>query len=129
MPAAVTGPLERVRRALRGEYDALRDAAAAIDPTLRKWIEGVRNSALAESESAEKKVASHLKKKSEVELEQLRKAASNLFPESSPQERLLNVLPYIARYGSGLLPDVARAMQVQLIPDGVAAWTGVRCDG
>jgi bacillithiol biosynthesis cysteine-adding enzyme BshC len=129
MPAAVTGPLERVRRALRGEYDALRDAAAAIDPTLRKWIEGVRNAALAESESAEKKVASHLKKKSEVELEQLRKAASNLFPESSPQERLLNVLPYIARYGSGLLPDVARAMQVQLIPDGVAAWTGVRCDG
>jgi bacillithiol biosynthesis cysteine-adding enzyme BshC len=129
MPVAVTGPLARLRETIRSEYDALRDAAADIDPTLRKWIEGVRNGTLGEVDGAEKKVASHLKRKSDVVLEQLRKAAVNLFPENAPQERVLNVLPYLARYGPDLLGDVARAMQVEMVPDGAPGWTGVRCDG
>jgi bacillithiol synthase len=129
MPPAVTEPLERLRAALRTEYDALRDAAGAIDPTLQKWIDGVRNAGLGETENVERKVASHLKKRSEVALDQLRKAAVNLFPENVPQERILNVLPYLARYGPAVLHDVARAMQVRLVPDGVAGWTGVHCDG
>jgi bacillithiol synthase len=129
MPAAVTEPLNRLRQAIRTEYELVREAAAAIDPTLRKWIDGVRNAGLGEAESVEKKVTSHLKKRSEVELEQLRKASINLFPENVPQERILNVLPFLARYGNGVLHDVARAMQVRLVPDGAAGWTGVRCDG
>lgn len=129
MPESVTGPVARLRAALREEYDALRDAAAEIDPTLRKWVEGVRNGALGEVEAAEKKVASHLKRKSDVALDQLRKAAVNLYPENAPQERVLNVLPFLARYGPDLLGDVARAMQLQMVPDGAPGWTGVRCDG
>jgi bacillithiol biosynthesis cysteine-adding enzyme BshC len=129
MPDAVTVPLGRLRAAIRAEYDALRDAAGEIDPTLRKWVEGVRNGALSEADDAERKVASHLKRSSDVVLEQLRKAAVNLFPENAPQERTLNVLPYLARYGPDLLGTVARAMQVQMVPDGAPGWTGVRCDG
>jgi len=128
MPDAVTAPLARLRSAIRMEYDHARDAAAAIDPTLRKWMEGVRNSSLATVDDAEKKVASHLKKRSEVELEQLRKAAVNLYPENAPQERVLNGIPYLARYGGGVMRDLARAMQQEL-DGGTPEWTGVRCDG
>jgi hypothetical protein len=38
----------------------------------------------------------------------------NLHPDGAPQERVLNVLPYLARYGPGLLRDAARAMEAKL---------------
>ncbi|MGH7506328.1 MAG: bacillithiol biosynthesis cysteine-adding enzyme BshC, partial [Longimicrobiales bacterium] len=128
MPDAVTAPLARLRAAIREEYGSVRDAGGAIDPTLRKWVDGVRNSALGEVDNVEKKVASHLRKRNEVELEQLRKAAVNLYPDNAPQERVLNVLPYIAKYGSGVLRELARAMPCYL-NGGAPGWTGVRCDG
>jgi bacillithiol biosynthesis cysteine-adding enzyme BshC len=126
MPAEVVRSLEVLRVALAEGYERLASAAELVDPTLRGWLEGLRNQGLSHTESAEKKIRSHLRKKSEIELEQLRKAAMNLFPDSAPQERMLNALPYLARYGSGLLDELLAAMTFDFGPP-AEAWTGVRC--
>lgn len=124
---------EEVRRALRllredtsGDYDALAQAAQAVDPTLKGWLEGLRNNALGQAEAAEKKIASHLKKKNEIVLAQLQKAATNLYPDTVPQERMLNALPFLAKYGTELLLELLDAMEPE-IGSPASAWTGVRC--
>jgi uncharacterized protein YllA (UPF0747 family) len=126
MPGDVTTALAQLRDELRGGYDRLANAAQAIDPTLRGWLDGMRNAGLGQVETAEKKIASHLKKKSEVELEQLRKAAANLYPDGSPQERVLNALPFLARYGTELLVELLAALEPG-IGRSFEGWTGVQC--
>jgi bacillithiol biosynthesis cysteine-adding enzyme BshC len=126
MPDEVIRSLDALRASVRAGYDLLGAAAAEVDPTLLGWLEGLRNQALAQTESAEKKIASHLKKKNEVELEQLRKAAANLYPDGSPQERVLNALPYLARYGMELLHQVLNALPLE-VARAAPEWTGVRC--
>jgi bacillithiol synthase len=126
LPDAVVGPTDRLRATIEREYEVLIEGAAAIDPTLRGWITGNRNAILSQLEAAQKKVTSHLKKRSDVELDQLGKAAVSLYPDGSPQERTLNVLPLLARYGPGLLLDLAGVMsyEIDVTADG---WNGVDC--
>jgi uncharacterized protein YllA (UPF0747 family) len=126
MPANVNAALEALRSSIRAGYDDLAAAGAEVDPTLRRWVQGKRNSALIQVEKAGKKVASHLRKKNAIALSQLRRAAANIQPDGTPQERVFGVLPYLARYGAGILPDLAEAMDVS-IDRKMPAWTGVRC--
>lgn len=126
LPDAITEPLRHLREAIESNFEMLAAGAASIDPTLRKWVTGNRNSALGQTNAMEKKITSHLKKRSEIEIEQLGKAAVNLHPDGSPQERMLNALPLLARYGPGLLRDIASAITLNL--DRTATqWTGVKC--
>jgi bacillithiol biosynthesis cysteine-adding enzyme BshC len=128
LPESVTGPLERLKPFLDSNYQELVEGAASIDPTLRGWLAGNRSNVLNQLEAAEKKITSHLKKRSEVELEQLAKAAVNLYPEGTHQERVLSLLPLIARYGPGLLADLASIMEPEF--DGsFDGWNGVECTG
>ena len=114
LPEAVTGPIETAGRAIEREYDALASAAERIDPTLRDWILGRRNRALIDVVKTERKITAHLKKRRADEIRQIRRVSMNLHPDGAPQERVLNVLPYLARYGPGLLRDAARAMEAKL---------------
>jgi len=113
MPDPVVASLDALRTSIRKRWDRLADSAQPVDPTLRGWIEAQRNQALSQVESAEKKIASHLKKRSEITTQQLGKAAVNLYPGGSPQERTLNVLPYLARYGPRLLHAISAALPIE----------------
>ena len=57
---------------------------------------------------------------------EIEKAAANLVPDGKPQERVLNVHQYLARYGDELIPGILERMEVALDGDG-SGWTGVRC--
>lgn len=126
LPVTVTERIERLRDSVERDYDGLAEAAAAIDPTLRLWVLGKRNRALGDIAKTEHKITSHLKKRRGDEIRQLARLSANLRPGGAPQERVLNVLPYLARYGPALLRDIAGAMDVTLdgrFPD----WHGVQC--
>jgi len=127
LPPEITGAAEVIRKTLRTGYDQMSRAAVEIDPTLEGWLSKQRNAALNSVEDAERKVAAHLRKRKETELAQLERAAAALSPEGVPQERVLNVLPFLARYGPDLLRDVKAALQVELGPV-APGWDGVQCD-
>ena len=57
---------------------------------------------------------------------ELRKAAANLYPDGAPQERVLNALPFLARYGTELLVELLAALEPG-IGRPVEGWTGVSC--
>jgi bacillithiol synthase len=62
----------------------------------------------------EKKILQHMKLKQETELEQIEKAAVNLSPQGKPQERVLNVHQYLARYGPELIGRVLAEVATSL---------------
>jgi bacillithiol biosynthesis cysteine-adding enzyme BshC len=126
LPEGVRTALLQLRRGITSGYEALVDASAGIDATLRGPLEGARNASHKQVEDAERKILSHLKKQQAISTEQLQKASSNLFPDGQRQERVFGIVNYLARYGSAMLSAIALALDLQIDRD-VPGWDGVRC--
>jgi bacillithiol biosynthesis cysteine-adding enzyme BshC len=103
LPRAAVAALEALRETLEREYEALREAAEAIDPTLRKPVESTRNAALAGARDIEKRLVSHLKQRNDTLVQQVARARMALYPLGKPQERVLGLPPFLVRYGRDYL--------------------------
>ena len=102
-------------------------APSMLGGVLKGPIFGARNEGFKAVSEVEKKIRQHVKLKEETELEQIEKAAVNLVPGGKPQERVLNVHQYLARYGDALIPAILESMEVEVARERTD-WTGVRCD-
>jgi bacillithiol synthase len=109
LPVAAIDALDRLRRTLEEEYAVVERAATEIDPTLARPTQAVRQQALVGTQDIEKKLVQHLKRRQETELGQLTRARTAVAPGGKPQERVLTVAPFLARYGSGLLTELRDA--------------------
>jgi bacillithiol biosynthesis cysteine-adding enzyme BshC len=126
LPPQVTEELERLRGAADRGLDALGEATAALAPGARASIAGTRRQVLAQLTAVEKKIVQHARREQAVRLEQLRRAAIQVYPGGQPQERVLNAFHFLARYGPELLARIAAALPH---PIGTAhtAFAGVEC--
>ncbi len=111
LPDSVTRTLQALREELISGYDRLARGAAEIDPTLTKSVQGTKNQALATLKDVEKKLLQHLKRRQEVELGQLARARVLVLPEGQPQERVLTIASFLARYGPALLQELSESIE------------------
>ena len=111
LPPEVLEALQRLRGALDADYGVLERAASEIDPTLARPTQTARQQALAGTQDIEKKLVQHLKRRQETELGQLARARTAVAPNGKPQERVLTVAPFLARYGPELLPELSAAFE------------------
>ncbi|HUP89112.1 MAG TPA: bacillithiol biosynthesis cysteine-adding enzyme BshC [Longimicrobiales bacterium] len=126
LPADVTKTINGLRDRITQSYDHLVSATHSIDPTLKGPLENTRNMSLKSLLDIDKKIVSHSKKKNEVGVDQLRKASASLFPEGVRQERSVNAVSYLTRYGAEFLDTLANRINIDLsksAPD----WSGVKC--
>ena len=126
LPAEIPATMAALRDEIAAGYARLVEATSPIDPTLRGPLESARNASHKTLEAMEKKIVRHLKKRNDIGLDQLRRASANLFPNGEPQERVLSAVTYLARYGPGLLDEVAAAIDFEF-GQAAPAWTGVQC--
>jgi bacillithiol biosynthesis cysteine-adding enzyme BshC len=106
LPSEAVDALHGIRAALEEGYAALEGAAGEIDPTLVRPIQGARHQALSGAQEVEKKLVQHLKRRQETELGQIARARTAVLPGGKPQERVLTVAPFLARYGPALVDDL-----------------------
>ena len=126
VPAEITAAIDTLRDQLTAGYGRLVEAASQIDPTLRGPLESARNAGHQKLADMDKKIVRHLKRRNAVELAQLQRAAANLYPLGQPQERVIGIATYYARYGPALLDAIAE--QIDFSFDRPAPeWTGVMC--
>jgi uncharacterized protein YllA (UPF0747 family) len=111
LPAEAVEALERIRSAVEAGYDVVEHAAADLDPTLARPVQAARQQAVGGTQEIEKKLVSHLKRRQETELGQVARARTAIVPNGKSQERVLTVAPFLARYGAGLLQDLADAFE------------------
>lgn len=114
IPTPVRKALGELRGAVGEKSSQLLDAAREIDPTLKGPVTHARNTAFKELDEVEKKIVQAVKRQDEIALEQLEKAQVHFFPGGKPQERVLNVLYYLVRYGPDFLPAVSERCSVDL---------------
>jgi bacillithiol synthase len=111
LPGDAVEALATLRRALEEGYAVLQRAAVEIDPTLARPTQAVRQQALTGTQEIEKKLVQHLKRRQETELSQLARARTAIVPNGKPQERVLTVAPFLARYGPALLQELTEAFR------------------
>jgi bacillithiol synthase len=111
LPAETRVALETIREAIESGYSAIERGATEIDPTLVRPVQGARNQALSGTQDVEKKLVQHLKRRQETELSQIARARTAVQPGGKPQERVLTVAPFIARYGPALVTDLGEAIE------------------
>jgi bacillithiol synthase len=111
LPGDAVEALHRVRSAVEEGYAALERSAGEVDPTLIRPIQGARHQALAGTQDVEKKLVQHLKRRQETEFGQIARARTAVLPGGKPQERVLTVAPFLARYGPALVDDLREAIE------------------
>jgi bacillithiol synthase len=111
LPEDAVRALATLREAIEAGYKALGKSAEEIDPTLSRPVLGSKHQALVGVQEIEKKLVQHLKRRQEIELGQITKARTVVFPDNKPQERVLTVVPFLAREGPALISDLLEAIE------------------
>lgn len=111
LPEDAVHAVEVLRAALETGYEALGRSATEIDPTLARPVLGAKNQGLSGVRDIERKLLQHLKRRQEIELGQIAKARGMVLPDNKPQERVLTVAPFLARYGPSLLIELRETIE------------------
>jgi uncharacterized protein YllA (UPF0747 family) len=106
MPAELAEALEQLRDDVASRFQRVSGEVQAIDPTLERTVESARNAALASAAEIEKKLVASLKRSQGTVASQLARARAALAPNGKPQERVLTLASFLARYGNSLLNEI-----------------------
>jgi bacillithiol biosynthesis cysteine-adding enzyme BshC len=114
-PEGTDAALARLRQTVDESYGPVIRAAAAIDPTMERPADAARRQALFAVDELEKKLIQHARRRESVELSQVARARLSVRPHGKPQERVLTMSGFLARYGDSVLTGLA---------DHIARWYG-----
>ncbi len=92
-------------------FTRLKQAVVAFDPSLQSAVDTAAGRVAHEGEHLEKKLMQVWKRRQEESVQQIRRAAGQLFPFGGLQERTFSILGFAAKYGPGLLPRMASAVE------------------
>ncbi len=111
-PEGLFEPISTARDELTRELQTLRERVAKIDPTLDGFIESSAGKILHQLDGIDKKITQAVKRRNETLTSQIHKAATAVFPNGHLQERSLSLLPYLAKYGGGIVRQIYEAIDL-----------------
>ena len=91
------------KEGLKNIYDQIKLVAAEVDNTLNCHVHAIRTQAINKLEILEKKILRAEKKKFEAQQRQIKKIMSHVNPHHNLQERVDNVLQYLAKHGENFI--------------------------
>jgi bacillithiol biosynthesis cysteine-adding enzyme BshC len=90
----------------------LRDLVASVDSTLIRAADTTKEKILGQLNQLRSKFNDAQARKDETTLRQVQRAFSTLYPDGGLQERQLNILHFLSRYGLGLMPPLMETLDV-----------------
>jgi len=106
LPPDLAATLQELRQDVEARYARISGEVQQLDPTLERTVQSARNAALAGTNEIERKLVASLKRSQGTLLGQLTRVRAALAPGGKPQERVLTVSSFLARYGGALLDDI-----------------------
>jgi bacillithiol biosynthesis cysteine-adding enzyme BshC len=103
---------DETERSIEGHLDQIRHALAEVDPTLARATETAREKILYQLSHLRTRFTETQAKKEESGYRQIQRACNVLYPDGSLQERQLNILHFLSRYGPRLLHQLLDALDV-----------------
>jgi uncharacterized protein YllA (UPF0747 family) len=107
LPPETASAFATLRDLVARGYDPVIRTATTVDPTLERPATAAKGQALHAIENLEKKLLHHARKRETLELAQVARARASVLPGGKPQERVVTLAGFFARYGTGLLDDLA----------------------
>lgn len=108
-PPEVARTLTALRRAIQEATGRVEDATAEELPGIRASVGKAKSQLMAAVDELERSVDQRVEERQKVVLDQIDKATLHLFPDGDPQERVVNPLYYLSRYGDRFVEAVAAA--------------------
>jgi uncharacterized protein YllA (UPF0747 family) len=108
LPPDLAASLNGLRADVESRFARISGEVQQLDPTLERTVESARNAALAGTNEIEKKLVASLKRTQGTLVSQLARARAALAPLGKPQERVLTIASFLARYGGSLLDEIDR---------------------
>jgi bacillithiol synthase len=112
LPPEAGDALAALRNHTVEAWSRMAEAAALVDPTLLEAMRSERRAALERVDEAERRLLRHARRRADVDEARLRRAATALHPDGTPQERALGILPFLARWDGALLDAIAAALEL-----------------
>ncbi len=110
-PPEVEAGLAELRQAIEGGLASLETPLMAVYPGLRSSL-GKMGKALFDAVSEiDRQIESETRTRLDTQIARVRRVAANLFPGGRPQERVLNPLYFLSRYGQAFIEDVRGATE------------------
>ena len=103
--------LDRTETNILAEIEALSSTLGKLDPNLEQVLAGSVRQVEKILAGIRQKTHRASRRKHDELVVQLEKAATGLFPEDLPQERVINVFYYLNKYGWGILDDFAMMLR------------------
>ena len=108
LPPDLAASLDELRADVESRFARISGEVQQFDPTLERTVESARNAALAGTNEIEKKLVASLKRTQGTVVSQLSRARAALAPLGKPQERVLTIASFLARYSGSLLDEIDR---------------------
>jgi uncharacterized protein YllA (UPF0747 family) len=106
LPPELAASLQELRNDVEARFARISGEVTQLDPTLERTVQSARNAALAGTNEIEKKLVASVKRTQGTVLSQLARARAALAPGGKPQERVLTVASFLARYSGSLLDEI-----------------------
>jgi len=106
LPPELAESLKALRDDVESRFARISGEVQRVDPTLERTVQSARNAALAGTNEIEKKLIASLKRTQGTLVSQLTRARAALMPDGKPQERVLSIVSFLARYGGALLDQI-----------------------
>ena len=106
LPPELADSLNALRADVESRFARISGDVQQLDPTLERTVQAARNAALAGTNEIEKKLVASLKRRQGTLVSQLVRARAALMPDGKPQERVLTIMSFLARYGGALLDQI-----------------------
>lgn len=120
-PADVEEALRRLREGTEAGLAEVEETVAEHHPGLRAAAGKARKGMLDHVVALSRQVDREARRRLDTRLAQIRRAAANLHPGGRPQERMLNPLPLLCRYGPALVDDLAHETDRRLADEAVGS--------
>lgn len=109
MPTGTRKALDRLAAEIEQQFAVLEKEGAAIAPQLARALETLHRKLSWLAERTEGKVVAHLRRRDTDAMTRIGRARDSVLPLGRPQERTLTIAPFLARYGPGILDEIAAA--------------------
>lgn len=106
LPTGIVQALEKSRARVQSALDELEKADRGADVLPPAVLEGARRQLLHKLDRLERRYVAATKRKGSELLAEVATARGALYPNGKPQERALNVIPLLAKYGNEVLTGI-----------------------
>ena len=112
IPGSIDKVINLIKSHLDQDFQSIKKEMIAFDPTLENPVNVTMGKMTQQVQYLEKKILQASKKKNEIVIQQFHKMKNNLYPNNILQERAFNIVPYLIKYGAGLIDKLYSTIDI-----------------